>query len=149
MIAALCSLVTSSKLAASDTSPDSQIRKMERDATEVLIKAEAYCEYCRASDVVPKRVRPFFMTPRDGDGRLGGGWTSNLSDLPTTNVDHLEKLLAEMEAEKDNIDRCVKAMSLPNAGSSRGRKNSLVIVDDQLIIPFMLIAIQVTSHVGS
>jgi len=144
MIAALCSLVTSAKLAASDWSPEAQIKKMERDATEVLSKAEAYCEYARVTAlVVPKRVKPFFMSPREGDGRLGGGWTSNLGRAGTQNPDHLEQLLGEIDLERDAIERCIKAMGLPGTGSSRARKNSLVIVDDHLIIPFMLIAIQV------
>lgn len=146
MIAALCSLVTSTKLASSDGSPLESSKKMERDALDVLLKAEAFCEYAASVAVVPKRVKPFFMTPRDGegDGRFGGGWTSNLGRASLLNSEHLEQLLGEMEVEKDNIDRCVKAMNLPGTGSSsRGRKNSLVIVDDHLIIPFMLIAIQV------
>jgi len=118
---------------------------MERDASEVLAKAEAFLEYARttAGVVCPKRIKPFFMAPREGDGRLGGGWTSNLNGASANNPEHLEQLLGEMEVEKEAIERCVKAMGLPLASSSRVRKNSVVIVDDHLVIPFMLIAIQV------
>jgi hypothetical protein len=48
-----------------------------------------------------------------------------------------------MELEKDAIEKCVKAMALPGQSSGRGRKNSIVIVDDHLTIPFILIAVQV------
>jgi len=143
MIAALCSLVTSSKLAASDWSPEAQIRKMERDALEVQHRAEAFLEYAASeADVHPRRIKPFFMTRPDGDGTTGGGWTNNLTGASAANPDHLERLYAELEAEKEAIERCVKAMTVPSQGSSR-RKNSLVIVDDHLIIPFLLITVQV------
>lgn len=144
MVAALCSLITSAKLAAGDWSPETQIRKMERDAMDVLAKAEAFLEYARTvADIHPRRIKPFFMTSPDGDGTTGGGWTNNLNDASSINRDHLELLWAEMETEKDAIEKCVKAMALPGQGSSRGRKSSIVIVDDHLTIPFVLISVQV------
>ena len=150
MIAALCSLVTSAKLASTDWAADPQVRKMERDASEVLVKAEAFLEYARTTaGVSPKRIKPFFMAPREGDGRLGGGWTSNLNGASANNPEHLEQLSGEMEVEKEAIERCVKAMGLPLASSSRVRKNSVVIVDEHLVIPFMLIAIQVCGLLRS
>lgn len=145
MVAALCSLITSTKLASGDWSPENQIRKMERDANEVLHRAEAFLDYAQqVADIHPRRVKPFFMTPPTGDGRTGGGWTNNLTGVSESNPDHLEQLWMEMEREKDAVERCVKAMTLPGQGSGRGRKNSVVIVDDHLIIPFLLIAVQVT-----
>jgi hypothetical protein len=142
MVAALCSLITSTKLAAGDWSPDAQIRKMERDANEVLLRAEAFLDYAHQVDVHPRRVRPFFIQPEDGDGKVGGGWTTNLTGLSDMQPEHLEKMSVELDAEKENVERCVKAMGLPSQGSSR-RKNSIVIVDDHLIIPFLLITVQV------
>jgi hypothetical protein len=143
MIAALCSLVTSTKLAASEWSPESHIRKMERDAQEVLNKAEAFIEYARSiSGAQPKRIKPFFMS-EDGDGSTGGGWTHNLSGSAAGNPNHLENLLQQMEIEREAIEKCIKAMGLPNQASSRIRKNSIVMVDDHLIIPFVLLAIRV------
>ena len=144
MVAALCSLITSAKLAAGDWSPEPQVRKMERDAMDVLAKAEAFLDYARTvAEVHPRRIKPFFMIGNDGDGTTGGGWTNNLNDASSVNRDHLELLWAEMENEKEAIEKCVKAMALPSQGSSRGRKNSVVIVDDHLTIPFVLIAVQV------
>lgn len=116
---------------------------MERDATEVLHKAESFLEYASsAAEIHPRRIRPFFMTTQEGDGTVGGGWSNNIGE---GGQDHLELLWGEMELEKENIEKCVKAMGLPAAqsSSSRGRKNSLVIVDDHLTIPFILIAVQV------
>jgi len=148
MVAALCSLITSAKLAAGDWSPEPQIRKMERDAMDVLAKAETFLEYARTvADIHPRRIKPFFMMSPDGDGTTGGGWTNNLNDASSINRDHLELLWAEMETEKDAIEKCVKAMALPSQGSSRGRKNSVVIVDDHLTIPFVLISVQVSIPV--
>jgi hypothetical protein len=147
MVAALCSLITSTKLAAGDWSPDAQIRKMERDANEVLLRAEAFLDYAHQVDVHPRRVRPFFIQPEDGDGKVGGGWTTNLTGLSDMQPEHLEKLSVELDAEKENVERCVKAMGLPSQGSSR-RKNSIVIVDDHLIIPFLLITVQVRRIEG-
>ena len=147
MVAALCSLITSAKLAAGDWSPEPQVRKMERDAMDVLAKAEAFLDYARTvAEIHPRRIKPFFMVGGEGDGTTGGGWTNNINDASTVNRDHLELLWAEMESEKDSIEKCVKAMALPSQGSSRGRKNSLVIVDDHLTIPFVLIAVQVRIY---
>jgi len=144
MVAALCSLITSTKLASGDWSPEPQIRKMERDANEVLIRAEAFLDYAhQVAEIHPRRIKPFFMTRPDGDGKTGGGWTNNLTGVSETNPDHLEQLWMELEREKDAVEKCVKAMTLPVQGSSRGRKNSLVIVDDHLVVPFLLIAVQV------
>jgi hypothetical protein len=144
MIAAVCSLITSSKLASGDWSPSPSIRKMERDAAEVLHKAESFLEYASsAAEIHPRRIRPFFMTTAEGDGTMGGGWSSNIGD-GSGGQDHLELLWGEMEIEKDSVEKCVKAMGLPGHSSGgRGRKNSLVIVDDHLTIPFILIAVQV------
>jgi hypothetical protein len=149
MVAALCSLITSTKLAAGDWSPDAQIRKMERDANEVLLRTEAFLDYAHQVDVHPRRVKPFFIQPEEGDGKVGGGWTTNLTGLSDMQPDHLQKLSEDLEHEKDNVERCVKALGYPGQGSSRGRKNSLVIVDDHLIIPFILIAVQVYRLGGS
>jgi len=144
MVAALCSLITSAKLAAGDWSPEPQIRKMERDAMDVLGKAESFLDYAKTvAEVHPRRIKPFFMIGPDGDGTTGGGWTNNVNDATSTNREHLALLWDEMENEKDAIEKCVKAMALPSQGSSRGRKNSVVIVDDHLTIPFVLISVQV------
>jgi hypothetical protein len=146
MIAALCSLVTSTKLAAGDWSPETEVRKMERDAIEVLHRTEAFLEYAhQVAEIHPRRIKPFFVTRPDGDGTTGGGWTDNLTGASQSNPCHLEQLWIEMEREKDAVERCVKAMTIPAQGSSRSRKNSIVIVDDHLIIPFVLIAVQVLA----
>lgn len=143
MIAALCSLITSTKLASGDWSPDPQIRKMERDALEVLHKAEVFLDYARQVALInPRRVKPFFVVHPDGDGVIGGGWTQNSSGAGEGNAGYLEGLWIEMEREKDAVERCVKAMTLPGQGSSR-RKNSIVIVDEHLTVPFVLITVQV------
>jgi hypothetical protein len=144
MVAALCSLVTSTKLASGDWSPDAQIRKMERDAHEVLNRAEAFLEYAQqTADIHPRRIKPFFMTRQDGDGKTGGGWTDNMNGASATDEHHLQQCWADMEMEKDILEKCVKAMNLPNQTSSRGRKNSVVVVDEQLSIPFLLVSVQV------
>jgi len=152
MVAALCSLITSAKIAASDWSPDTQVRKMEKDAVEVLHRTEAFLEYARqVAEVQPQRIKPLFMKTAEGDGKTGGGWTKNLGEGEGEGKRgggggaQLEVLWGEMEREKDAVEKCVKAMALPSQGSSssRSRKNSLVIVDDHLIIPFLLITVQV------
>ena len=127
---------------------------------EVLHRTEAFLEYARqVAEVQPQRIKPLFMTTPDGDGKTGGGWTKNLGGNSGEGEeggggkgtggagDQLEVLWGEMEREKDAVEKCVKAMALPSQGStsSRSRKNSLVIVDDNLIIPFLLITVQVTS----
>ena len=117
---------------------------MERDAVEVFAKAETFLEYASSvGEIHPRRIKPFFMTRPDGDGTTGGGWTNNLTGASAANPDHLERVWAELELEKEAVERCVKAMTVPSQGSSR-RKNSLVIVDDHLIIPFLLITVQVS-----
>src|SRR5204862_4878260 len=94
----------------------------------------------------PRRIKPVFMTRTDGDGKTGGGWTRNLNGASKNNPDHLEELWAELEREKDFCERSVKAMTLPgHGGSTSRRKNSLVIVDEHLIIPFLLIAVEVIT----
>jgi len=122
---------------------------MERDAVEVLHRAEAFLEYARqVAELQPQRMTPLFMKTADGDGKTGGGWTKNLGEEGGgRGGDQLEVLWGEMEREKDAVEKCVKAMTLPSQGSSSGRsrKNSLVIVDDNLIIPFLLITVQVPS----
>jgi son of sevenless len=145
MVAALCSLVTSTKLASGDWSPEAQIRKMDRDSQEVLHKAEQFLEYAReTADIHPRRIKPFFMTRQEGDGKTGGGWTENLGG-GGVEEDHLSRSWNELEMEKENVERCVKALGLPNQTSGRGRKNSVVIVDEHLSVPFLLVAVQV-SH---
>ena len=127
---------------------------------EVLHRSEAFLEYARqVAEVQPQRIKPLFMKTADGDGKTGGGWTKNLGDEQGEGErkgsvgggDQLEVLWGEMEREKDAVEKCVKAMALPSQGSSssRSRKNSLVIVDDHLIIPFLLITVQVQTSYKS
>lgn len=149
MVAALCSLITSTKLASGDWSPTFSIRKMERDANEVLHRAEAFLDYAhQIAEIHPRRIKPFFMTRPDGDGKTGGGWTNNLTGMAESQPDHLEILWGQLEKEKESLEKCVKAMTLPGHGSSRSRKNSVVIVDDHLIVPFILITVQVIPLEG-
>ena len=146
MVAALCSLITSTKLASGDWSPLYSIRKMEKDANEVLHRAEMFLDYAsQIAEIHPRRLKPFFMTRPDGDGKTGGGWTNNLTGISQSQPDHLEILWGELEKEKDALEKCVKAMTIPGQGSSRTRKNSIVIVDEHLTIPFVLITVQVSS----
>ena len=116
---------------------------------EVLHRAEAFLEYAtQVAEVQPQRSKPLFMKTAEGDGKTGGGWTKNLGEENGEKRadDHLEVLWGEMEREKVAVEKCVKAMTLPSQGSSsRSRKNSLVIVDEHLIIPFLLITVQVRS----
>lgn len=143
MIAALCSLITSAKLASGDWSADAQIQKMERDAHEVLAKAEAFLEYAsQIAGLPPRREKPYFVSAGEGGGVLGGGWASNISGVSEHDATHLEVLWINLEREKENVERCVKAMGLPSQGTNR-RKNSLVIVDENLTIPFVLISVKV------
>jgi hypothetical protein len=144
MIAALCSLVTSSKLASGDWSPEPQIRKMERDATEVLSKAEAFLEYAeQVATIVPRRDKPYFISSGEGSGVIGGGWTNNLTGAAERDTSHLEMLWVDLEREKENVERCVKSMGLALSQGTNRRKNSIVIVDENLTIPFVLIGVQV------
>jgi hypothetical protein len=118
---------------------------MDRDSQEVLHKADAFLEYAKeTADIHPRRIKPFFMTRSEGDGKTGGGWTENLGG-GRGEEDHLSRSWNQLEMEKENVERCVKALSLPNQTSGRGRKNSVVIVDEHLSVPFLLVAVQV-SH---
>ena len=144
MVAALCSLITSTKVASGDWSPDAQIHKMESDAHEVVARAEAFLEYAlQVAGVVSYWDKPYFMPSKDGRAAVGGSWTSNSSATNVRDTTHLEVLWMVLEKEKENVERCVKAMGLPSQRTNR-RKNSLVIVDENLTIPFMLISVKVT-----